>query len=90
MKRKKGWNKTIIVLLLKKRSGKGSTKGNAKVEYEIVTQISIFLDVSSSTVQKMTELVRRQIGLDVVLLDSKCYPLLDNDSTHGEPFWKST
>ena len=26
----------------------------------------------------------------VVLLDSKCYPLLDNESTNGEAFWKST
>ena len=60
---------------LRKRSGKGSTKGNAEVEYEIVTKISVFLDVSSSTVRKVTELVKRQIGLDVVLLDSKCYPL---------------
>ena len=56
---------------LKKRSGKGSTKGNAKVEYEIA-QISIFLDVSSSTVQHVTELMKRQIDLDVVLVDSKC------------------
>ena len=38
------------------------------------TQISIFLYVSSSTVRKVTELVRSQIGLDIVLLDSKCYP----------------
>ena len=60
------------------------------MEYEIVTQISVFLDVSSSTVRKVTELVKRQIGLDVVLVDSKCYPLLDNDSTRGEAFWKST
>ena len=56
------------------------------MEYEIVTQISVFLDVSSSTVRKVTELVKRQIGLDVVLVDSKCYPLLDNDSTRGEAF----
>ena len=47
-----------------------AAKGNTKVEYEIVTQISVFLDVSSSTVRQMTELVERQIGLDVVLLDS--------------------
>ena len=26
---------------------------------------------------------------DVVLLDSKCFPLLDNDSTKGIEFWKS-
>ena len=47
-----------------------AAKENAKVEYEIVAQISVFLDVSLSTVRQMTELVERQIGLDVVLLDS--------------------
>ena len=46
--------------------------------------------MSSSTVRQVTELVKRQIGLDVVLLNSKSYPLLDNDSTRGEAFWKST
>ena len=76
---------------LKKRSGKGSTKGSTKVEYESkLTQISVFLDVSSSTVQHVTELMKRQIDLDVVLVDSKCYPFLDNDSTHGKAIWKTT
>ena len=91
MKRKKGWNKKIIVVSLKKRSGKGSTKGNPKVQYEICSNTNIrILGVSSSTVRQVTELVKRQIGLDVVLLNSKSYPLLDNDSTRGEAFWKST
>ena len=65
-------------------------KGNAKMEYEIVTQVSMFLDVPSSTVWKVTELVKKQVDSDVILLDSKYYPLLENGSTSGETFWRST
>ena len=91
MKRKRGWSKTIIIVSLKKKNSKGTAwKGNMRVEYQIVTQVSIFLNASSSTVQKVTNLVKQQIDLDVILLDSKCYPLLENDSTSGEVFWKST
>ena len=91
MKRKKGWSKTIIIVSLKKKSSKGAaSRGNMRVEYEIVTQVSVFLDPSSSTVRKVAELVKRQIDVDVILLDSKCYPLLENDSTSGELYWRST
>ena len=38
----------------------------------------------------MSQLVAKQVDFDVVLLDSKGYPLLDNESTSGESFWKST
>ena len=32
----------------------------------------------------------QQVGFDVQLLDSKCYPLLANEGTSGTEFWKST
>ena len=60
------------------------------MEYEIVTQVTVSLDPSSSNVRKVTELVNKQVDLDVILLDSKCYPLLENESTSGETFWRST
>ena len=28
--------------------------------------------------------------MEVVLLDSKCYPLTENESTSSESFWKSS
>ena len=81
-----------MVVSLKKREGKGSsTKGNSKVEYEIITQVTVSLDSSSPcTVRKVTDLVSKQVGVDVILLDSKCYPLLENDSTSVESFWRGT
>ena len=65
----------MVVVSLKKRDGKGSsTKGNSKVEYKIVTQVTVSLDSSSPcTVCKVTDLVSKQVGVDVILLDSKCY-----------------
>lgn len=34
--------------------------------------------------------VSESVGFDVILLDCKCYPLLDNASTSSIEFWKST
>ena len=49
------------------------------------------LDLSSPcTVRRVTDLVSKQVGVDVVLLDSKGYPLLENDSTSVESFWRGT
>ena len=81
----------MVVVSLKKRDGNGSsTKGN-KVEYDIVTQVTVTLDLSSPyTVRRVTDLVSKQVGVDVFFLDSKCYPLLENDSTSVESFWRGT
>lgn len=35
------------------------------------------------------ELISQQGGFDVVLLDSKCFPILDTDTTTTTDFWKS-
>lgn len=34
--------------------------------------------------------VKMQVGFEVILLDSKCFPLLDNESTAGVEFWCTT
>ena len=48
------------------------------------------LSPSACTVSAVTDHVRKQIDFDVILFDSKCYPLIGNQSTSGEGFWKST
>ena len=35
------------------------------------------------------DMVKKQVGFDVILLDSKLYPLIANESTAGIDFWKS-
>jgi len=34
--------------------------------------------------------VRQQVGYDVILLDSKCFPVLDTDTTCSSEYWKGT
>ena len=65
--------------------GVRASKGNARVDYEVVD-----LSPSACTVSAVTDLVRKQVAFDVLLLDSKCYQLLGNENTSGEGFWKST
>ena len=41
-------------------------------------------------VSTVAESVKKQVGFEVVLLDSKLYPVTDNESTSGPEFWRST
>ena len=50
----------------------------------------MLLDASTSTVRQVTKLVGKQVDQGVILLDSKCYLILENVSTSEEAFWKST
>ena len=38
----------------------------------------------------VTEKVKNQVGFEAILLDSKLYPLIVNDSTSGLDYWKSS
>ncbi len=68
-----------------------SSKAN-RLTYTVVTQVIISLDNSQGecNVVSASEMVQKQVGFSVVLLDSKLYPLANNDSTSGLDFWKST
>ena len=50
----------------------------------------VLLSPVTRNVKEVSQLIAKQVDFDVVLLDSKGYPLLDNESTSGESFWKST
>ena len=72
--KKKTWSKSIMIISVRRREGKkDGWKGNTKVEYEVVTQTHVTLDASSCTVRRVAELLKRQLDMEVVLLDSKCY-----------------
>ena len=86
--RKKTWRKTIVLVSVKK-SVKGKEKSGA-VYYDIITQVVVNLSPATCNVREVSQLVAKQVDFEVVLLDSKGYPLLDNNSTSGESFWKST
>lgn len=68
---------------------KGKEKSGAAC-YDIITQVVVHLSPATCNVKEVSQLIAKQVDFDVVLLDSKGCPLLDNESTTGESFWKST
>ena len=89
---KKPIRKTIILVSLssKDKDKPTSSKASLRMDYSIVTQVVISLVPSQCNVQTVAELVTQQVGFEVVLLDSKCFPLFANEATSGIDFWKST
>ena len=47
------------------------------------------MEVGHCSLAVVAEAVHQQVGFDVVLLDSKAYPILEGDSTNSMEFWKS-
>lgn len=66
----------------------GSSKSNPHVDYKVVTQVYVNLDESKCTLNTVAEM-KDQLSFEVILLDSKCFPLLD-ENAQGTRFWKST
>lgn len=81
--------KTIVMVSVSKR-GKDRPKGNSKLDYTAVMQVVVSLTAAQCNVLAVTELMTKQVGFNVQLLDSKCYPLLTNEGTSWPEFWKST
>ena len=85
------FKKTImIVSLAKKGKGKERSQCSIRLDYTTVTQVVVSLSVAQCTVMAVAGLVTQQVGFDVILMDSKCYPLLNSEGTAGLDFWKST
>ena len=81
-KGRKVTRKTIGLVTLK------STKG--KLSSEIVTEVIVCLaDLDQCSVPVVGQLVKEQVGYDIILLNNKLYPILDAPSTHGD-LWQST
>ena len=60
--------------------------------YNVVSQVIVSINTIAGecNVSAVSEKVQEQVGFEVILLDSKLFPLLDNDATTGVDFWKST
>ena len=54
-----------------------------------MTQVVVTLDVGNCSPDIVAELIQQQVGFQVVLLDSKCFPILESDTTRGTDYWKS-
>lgn len=58
--------------------------------YSIITQTQVSIDNSCCNPTSISNLISLNVGFEVVLLDSKCYPILHNEATTEFEFWKST
>ena len=85
----KGFRKTIILVTLS-LSPTSSKSTKSTMSYTIVTQTQVLVNCNCSKPSAVTRMVSSNVGYDVILLDSKCYPLLDNSVTTSIDFWKST
>ena len=65
-----------------------STKG--KLTSQIVTEVTVCLDdLDHCSVPVVAQLVKKQVGYDIILLNNKLYPILNMPTTRGD-FLQST
>ena len=84
------FRKTIaLVSLSAPNPNKPSTSKSSLVEYKTVTQIVVTLEVGHCSLAAVAEAVSQQVMFEVVLLDSKCFPILTSETTNTTEFWKS-
>ena len=85
------FRKTVAVVSLSyPSSNKASTsKATFHLDYKIVTQVVVTLEVGNCSPDIVADLIKQQVGFQVVLLDSKCFPILESDTTTGTDYWKS-
>ena len=85
--------KTILLAKLSERdSNKPSLSRASRLFHTVITTVVVSLDstLGECTVTAAAQKVPHQVGLEVVLLESKLYPLVSNEATSGLDFWKST
>ena len=89
-KRKKSFSKTIaLVSLSSPDPNKASTsKASFHLDYKVVTQVVVSVEAGSCSPSSVAEKVCQQVGFEIVLLESKCFPILENDTTASIDFWK--
>ena len=85
--------KTVLLAKVAARdANKPSSSRASRLSHTIITSIVVKLDhgMGECNVETVAEMVKAQVGFDVILLDCKLYPLIANDSTSGLDYWKST
>ena len=91
--RRKNISKTILLAKLAGRDPKKPCSSRTiRLSHTIITSIVVKLDhgMGECNVDTVAELVKAQVGFEVILLDCKLFPLIANNSTSGLDFWKST
>ena len=89
-KRKRStFSKTLaLVSLTAPDPNKASTSKASHLDYKVVTQVVVSIEAGVCSPSSVAEKVRQQVSFEIVLLDSKCFPILENDATASIDFWK--
>ena len=84
--------KKSILLATLSLQEQGTSSSKSKLQYEVVTQIIVSLDptLGHCCVKAVCDKVKDQVRFEVVLLDSKCYPITANEITSDPEYWKGT
>lgn len=83
------FRKTImLVSLALQNPNKPSSSTCAGVDYRIVTQVVVTLEAGNCNISVVGGLIQQQVGFEVILLDSKCFPVLDSATTSSDEFWR--
>ena len=83
-------SKTIVLVTLHDIGDKATSSKAAKLTYEVVTNLPISIDPSDCSPSAVACNVTKSVGFEVILLDSKCFPLPDTETTSVLAFWKSS
>ncbi len=78
-----------VVILASLSAGEQSSSAWNHIQYSVVTQVTVSPDPARGqcTPKVVCEKVKEQVGFDVTLLDSKCYPLMSTENTCDPDFW---
>ena len=82
------FRKTVALVSLTD-DNKPSTSKAINLEYKIITQLVISIEFGHCSLVAVADSVSQQVGFPVVLLDSKCYRIMDSTTTNSIGFWKS-
>ena len=80
----------IIILVTVSPAPSSSKASKLGITYTIVTQTQVTVNSNTCKPSVIAGMVSSTVGYDVILLDSKCYPLLDNTATTELDYWKLT
>ena len=78
--------KTVAVVSLFTSNKTLISKDSTQLDYKVVTQVVVTLEAGHCSPVNVAELVCQQVGFEVILLDSKCFPVLESETTSGIDF----
>ena len=83
------FRKTVALVSLTSDHSKPSTSKASGIQYKIITQLIVTLEAGHCSLATVAEFINQQVGFPVVLLDSKCYRIIESSTTNSTEFWKS-